>query len=61
MNKSKNLTEQLKEFGLNPNYWMLQKLREKHRWMIIHKQDRNLRLMGKAKEKNGWEDLKWLI
>ncbi len=60
MKKNKNLIEQLKEFGLNPNCWRLKKLKWKHGWIIINKKERDLCLLGKTKG-TGWDNLEWLI
>ena len=60
MKDSQNLIIQLREFGLNPHYWVLRKLKQKHRWMVIHKKE-DLCLLGKTEEKKGWKNLEWLI
>lgn len=62
MNQNINLIEQLRNFGLNPNYWILQKLKAKHSWMIINKKDKELCLKGKTKSKKiDWDKLEWCI
>lgn len=55
-----NLIEQLRDFGLNPNYWILQKSNKKHTWLIRNKKDRELCLKGKTEDKRlFWELLEW--
>ena len=61
MNKNKNLIAQLQEFGLNPHYWTLKKLKQRHRWVIIHKKEQDLCLLGTTEASRSWRDLEWLI
>ncbi len=61
MKNSKNLVRQLQEFGLNPHYWILRKLKkEKHRWIVIHKSE-DLCLLGTTEGNKSWKNLEWLI
>jgi len=60
MKKSKILVQQLQEFGLNPKYWILKKLKQKHSWLVIHKQYQDLCLLGKTKGEK-WKNLEWLF
>ena len=57
----KNLIKQLKEFGLNPHYWFLKKLKQKNRWMIIHKKEKGVRLIGTTETNRCWKDIEWVI
>lgn len=57
---SERLIRQLQEFGLNPQYWVLKELKQKHRWILIHKRE-DLCLLGTTEEKKGWKNLEWLI
>ena len=60
MKQNTNLITQLQEFGLNPDCWKLQKLKKKFCWMIVNKKERDLCLLGRAKETR-WDHLEWLI
>ncbi len=61
MKKNQNLINQLQEFGLNPHYWILKKLKQKHRWIVRHKKNRDLYLIGTTEKKKGWKNLEWAI
>lgn len=61
MNKNINLIKQLKEFGLNPSYWMIKKLNYQNKWIVIHKKNDDLCLIGQAKGRKKWDHLEWLI
>ncbi|MDE0518001.1 MAG: hypothetical protein OXH36_00375 [Bdellovibrionales bacterium] len=58
---NKHLITQLKEFGLNPNYWCLKKLKQKNRWMIIHKKEQGVRLIGTTEKNRDWKAIEWVI
>ncbi|MDE0119310.1 MAG: hypothetical protein OXM55_04790 [Bdellovibrionales bacterium] len=58
---NKDLITQLKEFGLNPHYWFLKKLKQENRWMIIHKKEREIRLIGTTEKNRDWKDIEWVI
>ena len=57
--KREQLKEQLKEFGLNPSQWNLQKL-TKHSGELTHKFDKDLILQGQIQKNQqglGWTQL----
>ena len=56
-----NLIQQLQEFGLNPSFWRIQKLKKKNTWLLIHKRSKGLRLKGISTGNKAWIDMEWLI
>ena len=55
------LIQQLQEFGLNPSFWRIQKLKQKNTWLLIHKKSKELRLKGVSISNKTWIDLEWLV
>ncbi len=58
------LLDQLQEFGLNPNRWLIRKqFCDTNRWLIINKSHREFYLKGETKgeTKHGkkWKYLEW--
>lgn len=62
MEQNISLIKQLKEFGLNPSYWMIKKLNDqRNKWVVIHKKEQDLCLIGQTEERRKWDYLEWLI
>ena len=61
MRRRNFLIQQLQEFGLNPLFWRMQKLKQKNTWLLIHKHSKELRLRGMSRGQKQWIDLEWLI
>ncbi len=61
MKQNKALIEQLREFGLNPRFWILKRLKKTQNWILIHKQDHDMCLLGQTQTGTRWKQLEWLI
>ena len=59
--QKKHLVQQLREFGLNPSFWSLQRLKGKDNWLVVHKSSKKLLLRGISLKEKKWQDLQWLI
>ena len=61
MDHQESLINQLKDFGLNPRFWLLKKLKQKNIWMVIHKDHQELCLKGRINSDYQWKELEWQI
>ncbi len=60
MKNKNNLLKELKEFGLNPDSWLLEKASQQNAWLIKSRKDHEFCMRGTTNKENHWKELEWM-